>query len=108
MLKLIVYINRKGGIQMEFTKGGNRFYKEEKEKLIAEITYVPQGEQVAVDHTFVDPSLRGQGIAEQLVDRVVEEMEKENKKIVAVCPYVVELFKRKPEKYQDINANAQK
>ena len=47
------------------------------------------------DHTFVDPSLRGQGVAEQLVDRVVEEMEKENKKIIASCPYVVELFKRK-------------
>ncbi|GEL68186.1 GNAT family N-acetyltransferase [Marinilactibacillus psychrotolerans] len=91
---------------MEFTKGENRFYKEEHGKLLAEVTYVPQGDQVAIDHTFVDPSLRGQGVAEQLVDRVVEEMEKENKKIIASCPYVVELFKRKSEKYQAINANA--
>ncbi|API88649.1 GNAT family N-acetyltransferase [Marinilactibacillus sp. 15R] len=91
---------------MEFTKGNNRFYKEEHGKVIAEITYVPQENQVAIDHTFVDPSLRGQGVAEQLVDRVVEEMKKENKKIVASCPYVVELFKRKSEKYQSINANA--
>ncbi|MCD8505683.1 MAG: N-acetyltransferase [Alkalibacterium thalassium] len=36
------------------------------------------------NHTFVDPSLRGQGVAEQLVDRVVEEMQKEQKKIKPV------------------------
>ena len=91
---------------MEFEKGDNRFYKnDENGKLIAEITYVPSGEdKVLVDHTFVDPSLRGQGIAEQLVDRAVQEMKTENKKIVPVCPYVVSLFERKPEKYQDIIA----
>lgn len=90
---------------MEFEHGDNRFYKEKDGKLVAEITYVPQGDTVAIDHTFVDPSLRGQGIAEQLVDRVVDEMQKEQKKVVAVCPYVVELFKRKPDKYEHIIAN---
>lgn len=91
---------------MEFEKGDNRFYKnDENGKLIAEITYVPSGEdKVLVDHTFVDPSLRGQGVAEQLVDRAVQEMKMENKKIVPVCPYVVSLFERKPEKYQEIIA----
>lgn len=91
---------------MEFEKGDNRFYKnDENGKLIAEITYVPSGEdKVLVDHTFVDPSLRGQGVAEQLVDRAVQEMKTENKKIVPVCPYVVSLFERKPEKYQEIIA----
>ena len=53
--------------------------------MLAEVTYVPQGDQVAIDYTFVDPSLRGQGVAEQSVDRVVGEMEKENKKIIASC-----------------------
>ena len=90
---------------MEFEQGNNRFYKEKDGKLIAEVTYVPQGDSVAIDHTFVDPSLRGQGIAEQLVDRVVEEMQKEQMKVLAVCPYVVELFKRKPDKYEHIIAN---
>lgn len=90
---------------MEFEYGENRFYKEKDGKLIAEVTYVPKGDTVAIDHTFVDPSLRGQGIAEQLVDRVVEEMQKEQKKIKPVCPYVVELFKRKPDKYEHVSAN---
>ncbi|WP_161879002.1 GNAT family N-acetyltransferase [Alkalibacterium sp. MB6] len=90
---------------MEFVKGTNRFYKEEDGKLLAEVTFVDQGDVVAIDHTFVDPSLRGQGIAEKLVDRVVEEMEKENKKIVPVCPYVVTLFDRKADKYGHIHAD---
>ena len=96
-----------GGNGMDFTKGENRFYKEKNGQLLAEVTYVPDPEQnlAAIDHTFVDPSLRGQGIAEQLVDRVVGEMKKEDKKVKAVCPYVVDLFARKPDKYQDINSD---
>ncbi|SFC55945.1 hypothetical protein SAMN04488102_11062 [Alkalibacterium subtropicum] len=89
---------------MEFTKGDNRFYKKDEDKLVAEITYVPKGEDVDVNHTFVDPSLRGHGIAEKLVDRVVEEMEKEGKKIIPSCPYVGKLFERKPEKYGHIHS----
>ena len=93
---------------MEFFKGENRFYREdEKGELIAEITYKELDDHtVDADHTFVDPSLRGQGVAEQLVDRLVEEMEKEGKKIKPGCPYVAALFERKPDKYGHINADA--
>ncbi len=91
---------------MEFEKGENRFYKEDENgKLIAEITYKPIDENtVDADGTFVDESLRGQGIAEQLVERLVQEMEAAGKKIYPTCPYVVALFKRKPEKYGAIEA----
>lgn len=91
---------------MDFEKQGNRFYKKDEDgKLLAEVTYIPDGEdKVQLNHTFVDSSLRGQGVAEQLVDRVVAEMEKENKKIIPTCSYAVALFKRKPDKYKDIIA----
>jgi Predicted acetyltransferase len=91
---------------MEFIKGENRFYQEDEDgNVIAEITYKPLDENtVDADHTFVDPSLRGQGVAEQLVDRLVEQMETEGKKIQPTCPYVVNLFERKEEKYENIIA----
>lgn len=89
---------------MEFTKGNNRFYKEENDKLVAEITWIPKEDTVEVDHTFVDPSLRGQGVAEKLVDKLVDEMQKEQKKIKPICPYVVKLFERKPDKYEHVQA----
>lgn len=89
---------------MKLIKGDNRFYQEDAEgKLIAEITYKPVDDNtVEADGTFVDESLRGGGVAEQLVDHLVEEMKTEGKKIIPVCPYVVALFKRKKEKYADI------
>lgn len=89
---------------MELIKGDNRFYKEDEDgKLIAEITYKPVDEEtVEADRVYVDESMRGGGVAEQLVDYLVEEMKKEGKKIIPVCPYVVVLFKRKKEKYADI------
>ena len=90
---------------MEFEKSENRFYKNNEEgKMIAEVTYVPAGDtKVILDHTFVDPSLRGQGIAGQLVKRVVDEMRVEGKKIVPLCPFAKAEFDRKPE-YKDIEA----
>lgn len=89
---------------MEFTKGKNRFYKEDADgKLIAEITYEPIDEDtVEANHTFVDESLRGRGVAEQLVERLVAEIEEEDKKIKPTCEYVVALFKRKKDKYAHI------
>lgn len=91
---------------MDFEKNENRFLKNDKDgKMIAEVTYVPSGDdKVILDHTFVDPSLRGQGVAEELVNRVVEEMRAENKKIIPLCPYAKTLFERKPEIYADIQA----
>ena len=91
---------------MEFTRTSNGFvaYNAAME-VIAEITYAPTENPnvVAADHTFVDPSLRGQGVAAQLLDTLVDAMAKEGKKIKAVCPYVVTQFERNRQ-YDAINA----
>lgn len=80
-----------------FKHENNRFYLEnEEEKTLAEITYTYAGENVIiVDHTFVDPSLRGQGIGAQLVERVVLFAEEENLKIIPLCPYAKKEFTEK-------------
>lgn len=91
---------------MEFVKGENRFFKEDENgKLIAEVTWVPSGDSLVIlDHTFVDESLRGQGIASELVEKVADTMRAEGKKIVPTCPFAKAEFERKPEKYDDIKA----
>lgn len=92
---------------MEFIVGENRiYYEDDNGEEIAVITYQDVSDDVVdANHTFVDPSLRGQGVAEQLVDALVEKMEKEGKKIEPGCPYVEKLFERKPDKYGHIAAN---
>jgi uncharacterized protein len=52
---------------------------------------------VNVNHTFVDPTLRGQGIASKLMLEVVRYAKEKNYKVVATCPYAVVWFKRHPE-----------
>lgn len=88
---------------MEFIQETNRFYKnDESGKLLAEITWQKQDNVLYVDHTFTNPSLRGQGIAGRLVDRVTDFARQEGLMIMPVCPYVVNKFNDDP-KYDDID-----
>lgn len=85
-------------------------YRNEAGDKLAEITWKEgsQPDTIAVDHTYVSPDLRGQGVAEKLLDSLVEEAVAEGKLIKAVCPYVVSKFREQPEKYDHINVDAKK
>ena len=52
------------------------FINNEKEEIIAELTYRKEGNKLYFDHTFVSSSLRGQGIADKLLNAGVEYAEK--------------------------------
>lgn len=69
---------------------------------LAEITYSPAGDFVIADHTYVSEELRGQGVGEQLLDHLVAEMDKQGKKIKALCPFVIRKFGQE-SKYDFIN-----
>ena len=88
---------------MEFIHEGKAFrHYNAAGEMDAEITYVPKGEGVIeANHTFVDSSLRGQGVAHQLVDQLADFARKENLKIYPTCPYVVALFEKSTE-YDDL------
>lgn len=71
---------------------------------IAEVEFVMTGEHLAIiDHTDVDPSLKGQGVGKVLVAKVVEKMRRENRKIIPLCPFAKHEFDTTPE-YNDIRA----
>ncbi|MGP1432360.1 MAG: GNAT family N-acetyltransferase [Treponema sp.] len=84
---------------MDFIHEDNRIYAEnDAGKVIAEVTFPPEGETaVCLDHTFVDGSLRGQGVAGALVKEVVEYAQKNGKKIRPQCSYAVEWFNKHTE-----------
>ena len=91
---------------MEFIQEANRFYIcNESQELLAEITWQQDDENrvLIADHTFVDDRLRGQGVARQLLDRLVEFAKELDYRIVPVCSYVVSQFD-KVESYQEIDA----
>ncbi len=82
-----------------------RFYINDAQgKLMAEISYVPSGERLTIiDHTWVDESLKGQGVGKKLVALVVEKMRAEQRKIIPLCPFAKHEFDTTPA-YRDIRA----
>ena len=87
---------------MDFIKEENRIYMEENGKLLAEVVFDAVSENtVSLNRTFVDESLRGQGVAGQLLEAAYEEIKGQNKKAIPTCSYAVKWFDTN-EKYQDI------
>ena len=74
---------------MEFIKEDSKIYiLDNNKKVIAEISFYESENGIfIIDHTFVDESLRGQGIAGKLVEMAVEEIEKRGGKVEATCSY---------------------
>lgn len=67
-------------------------------KLLAEVTFPDHGGNTAViDHTFVDESLRGQGMASKLLRKAADSIRKQGKKAKPVCSYAVAWFEKHPE-----------
>ena len=58
---------------MEFlVEEGRIYHQDERNTVLAEVTYCPvRAGVVDVDHTYVDPSLRGQGVAGRLMEALV-------------------------------------
>lgn len=88
---------------MEFKYEDNRiFIENEEKKVIAEVTFPKLNENVVnINHTFVDPSLRGQGIAAKLMLELAKQLRQENKKAMISCPYSITWFDRN-EEYKDV------
>ena len=74
---------------MNFIKEPNRIYlQDENGKIIAEITFKEVEKGIYnIEHTFVDESLRGQGIASKLVEEAVKEIKEKGGKVEATCSY---------------------
>ncbi len=91
---------------MEIKRGSGKFYIGNSENdFIAQITFKDGGNNIlVVDHTFVDPSLRGQGIAGKLMAKVIDMARDEGKKIVPVCSYAVTYFRRHNEAHDVLNS----
>ena len=70
---------------------------------IGRLTYERRGDVLVADHTFVPPEARGRGIAERLVEALIEDARKEGNRIVPQCSYVEAQFRRHPE-WADLRA----
>lgn len=82
---------------------GRIYALNEDNKLIAEATFSKTAEsEVNIGHSFVSPSLRGQGVAGRMMELVAEHLRKNSLKAVASCSYANVWLKKHRESYSDI------
>lgn len=83
---------------MNYITENDRIYATDPDgKVIAEVTFPAENGIATIDHTFVDNSLRGQGIAGELVKLAADKILADGNKIGATCTYAIVWFKRHPE-----------
>ena len=89
-------------VKHEDTKHRGAFFVERDGKRVAKQTYKRADERtVTVDHTLVDESLRGQGVARRLLDALVAWARASGTRVRATCPYARAQFE-KDESIQDV------
>ena len=83
---------------MKFITESDRIYATDPTgKLIAEVTFPTKAGISTIDHTFVDKSLRGQGVAGELVRLAADEILADGNKIGATCAYAIAWFQSHPD-----------
>ena len=88
---------------MNFVAESNRVFCEDAQgKLLAERTFPDIGYHVVnLSHSFVDESVRGQGVASMLLVEAAVQIRKSGKKVIPTCSYAVKWFQKNPQ-YADI------
>ena len=74
-------------IEIRYEQVERRVTANKGSKPIGFCSYVEKEGRWIIDHTWVEPRYRDQGIADQLVEAIVKEAEKRRIKIDAICSY---------------------
>lgn len=85
---------------MDFTCEKNRVYATNGSgEVVAEVTF-PEREPgvVVINHTHVDPLLRGGGVAGQLLQHAYDKIKADGKRARATCSFAVRWFEKNRDK----------
>ena len=84
---------------MGFIYEAERIYvKDENGRMAAEVTFHQRSDRaMSIDHTYVSPELRGQGVADRLLRAAVKRFRARELKAVPVCSCAVAWFRDHPE-----------
>lgn len=82
---------------MEIENTGASFRIQLSANMYAELEYHIEGGRIYLDSTYTPEEFRGRGLGAALVEEVVSFAKKKKLKIVPICPFAVEYFKKHPE-----------
>lgn len=85
-------------IEHQETTRGGRFVLFRGGDRVGELSYVDAGDgRVIADHTWVEPSLRGHGLAGSLFEALTAWADETDRRVVPLCSYVRVKFDGQPE-----------
>ena len=77
---------------------GGFLLRDEDGKRVGELLYVTSADpSITIDHTEVDPELRGKGLATKLLRHAVQYARNNDLKIRATCPFALKKLQEEPE-----------
>ncbi|MDS0525404.1 N-acetyltransferase [Clostridium sp. SHJSY1] len=89
---------------MDWKYENGRIYSEnEKGELMAEATFDDRKNgEININHVYVNPVLRGKGVANKIMEVVVESLRERGIKATATCSYANSWFKKNEKLYSDV------
>lgn len=79
-------------IKINFEENKSVAYDDNKQ--VGECDFIEKGDTWNIVHTEVDDAYQGQGIARKLVECIIENAKKYNKKLIADCSYAKIVLER--------------
>lgn len=84
---------------------GHIYSTDEDGRLMAEVNYTRRNSnEIDIEHVYVDPELRGQGMAGQTMTVVAEYLRKNGLKATASCSYANSWLQKNENHYSDVIA----
>jgi len=82
---------------------GRIYCNNDKKELLAEVTYEYIGEnEVNINHTYVNPVLRGQGVAGEMLELLAQYLREQGLRARATCSYANNWLTKNKKSYSDI------
>jgi uncharacterized protein len=67
------------------------------DRVVGVADYMRDGDALAITYTGVEPRMRGQGLAGELVDFALRDIRESSSKVLPYCSYVSDYIARNPE-----------
>ncbi len=82
-------------VQHQTSERGGEFTIQRDAERVADMTYrTTAPSTIVIDHTFVDPSLRGTGAGMKLMNTLVRWARDNNIRVQATCSYALAMFEK--------------
>ncbi len=91
---------------MEITQnelsGGPRFEIKDKDEILGEMVYrIEDGKAIVIEHTYLNPLLRGKNYGFELLETLVKFARKQHLKVKSECSYATKLLEKNKELFKN-------